>query len=103
MMNATELNIFIILVLTVFIAAWLKVKIKFADNKKTANRYLHSRFSRFVSVSVNIISFLYLAYFFMLPGTARMLEIVTVVLIIFSFAMQLSLMMDRDIFDSQKR
>ncbi len=96
----TVLNVIIISMLTLFIVAWVKIRIKFANNKKEAIRFLTSSFSRFVTIILNLISVLFIAYFLLLPGTANRLEIITVVLIFFSFAIQLSLLMDRNIFDS---
>lgn len=99
----TVLNIITIFVLALFIVTWVKIKIKFANNRKEAIRFFRSSFFRFIALIVNLISVLFMGYFFLLSGTASRLEIITVVLIFFSFAMQLSLLMDRNIFDALKR
>ena len=91
----------IICVLTLFIVA--RIKIKITNNEKDSLRFLRSRFFRFVSIIINSISVLFIAYFLLLPGIAIRLEIITVLLIFFSFTMQLFLKMESSIFDSLKR
>ena len=91
----------IICVMTLFIVA--RIKIKITNNQKNAVRFLRSRFFRFVSIIVNSISVLFIAYFPLLPGTANRLEIITALFIFFSFTIQLFLKMESNIFDSIKR
>ena len=93
--------IIIICVLTLFIVA--RIKIQITINPKKAAHFLRSSFFRCVSIIVNLISVLFIAYFLLLPGTAVRLEIITVLLIFFSFTMQLFLKVESSIFDSIKR
>lgn len=98
----TLLNI-TISALTLFIVAWINIKIKFANNEKEAIRLLRSNLFRFAAIIVNSISFLFIAYFLLLPDTTNSLEIITLILIFISFAMQLTLKMNRNIFDALKK
>ncbi len=91
----------LICVLVSFMVA--RIKIEIINNQKQTALFLKLRFFRFISTIVNSISVLFIAYFLLLPGMAIRLEIITALLIFFSFTIQLFLKMESSIFDSIKR